>query len=782
MTERKRLPRREFALPALLGDGLLLLCALWGLLLSFLSLYDIFPAPDALPPLLAATALFALAALTVWSLPRYSLAVSAALELVWLGTALYRWQSLAQGGRLAWNAMLAPFFQRVLLVEPPVLAMELTTAQQQAAVNTFLLMATALLALLIGWAVIRARRWWLVVFLTLPPLLPGLLSDIYPFWPAFAALLTCWLTMLLSALCRWTRSAGRGRLTLIAAPCVAALLAGLMLAAPPADYAARPQWALDAQTALLDWGNRYLARWDSEISLPGISAFVGGADPIDLSSAGPLNYSGRTVLRVTADYSGQTLLRGASMTHYTGTGWDPMTAEEYALYPDSEAADGGALSGSPLLFPADAGEYDVHTVTVQNVGASGGCLYVPYQLAQQDFDSLGLRLEQDAYVARKRGEWTHTLSVCPDALDLQDHSFSLEDGSSQRYSDFVLQTYLEVPDWMEAVMQSPLLPDGEEADGSADYGSLQTQLEYRFSLSRDFFLSSSDLLTNATRLGWANAVTSLLDDLCEYDPDTPAVPEGEDFVAYFLTESRRGYCMHFASAATLMLRELGVPARYVSGFVADLEAGQTVNVPDYAAHAWVEIYLEDYGWYPVDVTPDYVYAPDGADEPEQSQAPDAVPSPSSAPSSAPAPTPAPSHAPAAQPSQPAEQEAPGGAQPLLPRVLPWLALAACAVLLLWLGQYLPKRRRASRLAGPDPNRAVLDCYRWLTRLTRWGGRLDPAAQALAEKARFSRHTLTEDERQVMAALFHRERARLAADLPLWKRLPFLYLWGGGGTV
>ncbi len=242
--------------------------------------------------------------------------------------------------------------------------------------------------------------------------------------------------------------------------------------------------------------------------------------------------------------------------------------------------------------------------------------------------------------------------------------------------------------------------------------------------------------------------------------------------------------MHFASAATRMLRQLGVPARYVSGFSADLTEGQTVNVPDYAAHAWVEIYLEGYGWYPVDVTPDYVYAPAGPDHPEQSQPPDVSPSPSPVPTDEPTPSPSqppvvrPSQAPDSQPSQPAGPGQPGGGSSFSPRVLLWPILAAAAALLLWLGQYLPKRRRATRLADPDANRAALDCYRWLTCLARWDNSdVAPEALRLAQKARFSQHSLTEEERQVMADLFRQKRARLAATLPLWKRLPFLYLWG-----
>ena len=103
----------------------------------------------------------------------------------------------------------------------------------------------------------------------------------------------------------------------------------------------------------------------------------------------------------------------------------------------------------------------------------------------------------------------------------------------------------------------------------------------------------------------ANIVAAYLDGLAEYNPDTPATPEGEDFVSYFLTESHEGYCMHFASAATLILRYMGIPARYVTGYVADVPASGHVNVPDSAAHAWVEVYIDGYGWEPVEVTPAY---------------------------------------------------------------------------------------------------------------------------------------------------------------------------------
>lgn len=88
-------------------------------------------------------------------------------------------------------------------------------------------------------------------------------------------------------------------------------------------------------------------------------------------------------------------------------------------------------------------------------------------------------------------------------------------------------------------------------------------------------------------------------------------PLNEDIVEYFLFEGGRGYCEHFAATATLMYRLYGIPARYATGYMVEpsdfkiQKQGGTWKavVTDESAHAWVEIFLEDYGWTPVEVTP-----------------------------------------------------------------------------------------------------------------------------------------------------------------------------------
>ena len=89
-----------------------------------------------------------------------------------------------------------------------------------------------------------------------------------------------------------------------------------------------------------------------------------------------------------------------------------------------------------------------------------------------------------------------------------------------------------------------------------------------------------------------------------YDSQTPYQPENEDFVVYFLTHSQRGYCVHFASAVTVTLRAMGVPARYVNGYLVTVKNGQA-DVKDENAHAWVEYYEAGVGWIPIEATPGY---------------------------------------------------------------------------------------------------------------------------------------------------------------------------------
>lgn len=67
---------------------------------------------------------------------------------------------------------------------------------------------------------------------------------------------------------------------------------------------------------------------------------------------------------------------------------------------------------------------------------------------------------------------------------------------------------------------------------------------------------------------------------------------------------RTGYCEQFAAAMAVLARAVDIPSRVVWGFTpGDVSSDGVITVRDTNAHAWVELWIEPYGWYPFDPTP-----------------------------------------------------------------------------------------------------------------------------------------------------------------------------------
>ena len=60
-------------------------------------------------------------------------------------------------------------------------------------------------------------------------------------------------------------------------------------------------------------------------------------------------------------------------------------------------------------------------------------------------------------------------------------------------------------------------------------------------------------------------------------------------------------CRHFATAATMLYRAMGIPARYTVGYLTETKAFEWTEVTE-PGHAWVEVYIDSLGWVPVEVT------------------------------------------------------------------------------------------------------------------------------------------------------------------------------------
>jgi len=183
---------------------------------------------------------------------------------------------------------------------------------------------------------------------------------------------------------------------------------------------------------------------------------------------------------------------------------------------------------------------------------------------------------------------------------------SAEQERSDAYNAYVYETYTELPS------QNRALDELKKTFGQV--------LTVKF---RENFDTLGELITYVQNYLWERV---------EYDTADTKLPEDKDFVNYFLYNEGRGYSTLYASAATLILRAAGVPARYCEGFIiqpadyakatpieenpiysTNLATGKIYPLQGYYfpltenyMHAWCEIYIDGYGWVPVEMTPGYV--------------------------------------------------------------------------------------------------------------------------------------------------------------------------------
>lgn len=100
-------------------------------------------------------------------------------------------------------------------------------------------------------------------------------------------------------------------------------------------------------------------------------------------------------------------------------------------------------------------------------------------------------------------------------------------------------------------------------------------------------------------------IKSFLERNCKYSLKVNN-PQNRSPLDNFLFYERKGHCVLFATAYTLMLRAAGIPARMVNGFAGgdyDIKKGVYVMKSSHA-HAWTEIYFQNYGWVVCDPTPE----------------------------------------------------------------------------------------------------------------------------------------------------------------------------------
>lgn len=301
-------------------------------------------------------------------------------------------------------------------------------------------------------------------------------------------------------------------------------------------------------------------------------------------------YTGTRVLEITLDKrpARDIYLKGFVGNVYTGNEWETDGDRRIREYYDERGWE----------LPKDYAE-------LMNLSFYAGRMYQEQGSAGQ----AGSKKEPDLIQVRRIAA-PGRLGLYPYGAYLDDRLDVRGDGSLKGSRRKETYRFYPVLDYCFSNLEGKLdLGDYEEAE--------QHYRSYVYDTCRDFpgdrLVRMSRLLDNVEPGSVRQAmqfVQILLAQNAKYNLNAPACPEGADFAENFLYEQNEGYCVHFATTAVLLLRGMGYPARYVSGYLAPASTFQRQEdgsyravVEDRQAHAWAEVYLDGVGWYPFEASP-----------------------------------------------------------------------------------------------------------------------------------------------------------------------------------
>lgn len=332
----------------------------------------------------------------------------------------------------------------------------------------------------------------------------------------------------------------------------------------------------------------------------GFSIFGGNSDDSVITNQSP-HYTGKEMFRVTVDEKPKIkyYFRGFVGDTYENGRWSPVNEEAFAEKASMWGYEKGEAGRVILTMSYDYARQDLLTadsdlnsrlvaMEILYSDDAGEYAFLPYFSNLLSHELYNLTVEADAAVRRPKGldhipVYTAEMTAYDALRDVLLWRERKQEKLLSEYGKEVIKTYTEVP--KTGVGRILNLADTWAKQG---YGVEEHDVNYAIPIRK---------------------VTEELAERTEYSRSLGRVPGGTDVVENFLFDRKEGFCVHYASAATLLLRRLGVPARYVSGYAADSDdfvqnpdGSYTAVVKDEMGHAWVEVYMQERGWLPIEVT------------------------------------------------------------------------------------------------------------------------------------------------------------------------------------
>lgn len=329
-------------------------------------------------------------------------------------------------------------------------------------------------------------------------------------------------------------------------------------------------------------GMEKLEAWMHDVRFHSEALIMPEGDLTDLPARGE---NEDPALEITMETPQKLYLRGAIYETYTGSAWEKADTAQQAEYENVFywLHESGFYGQSQIGLAEQLLGESALTMTVHTLNACTEHGYYPYAVAESgtlDAKRIGDALlppaEALAYYAGSVPRWYELQQTLVD--DQTTTAVSGYLAVEQEYASYVEKTDLQMTQTSWEVLNRHM----EQYDGG------KTLAEVR------------------------EIIRKYLDGAITYDETVKTGNGNADFLQYVLESSGSGYDVHYATAATLLLRYFGVPARYVEGYFLSAEEasrladGQTVTLDENHAHAWAEYYLNGVGFVPFEVTPGYI--------------------------------------------------------------------------------------------------------------------------------------------------------------------------------
>lgn len=442
----------------------------------------------------------------------------------------------------------------------------------------------------------------------------------------------------------------------------------------------------------------------------------------NLSDISPLTQTHTPVMTVTSAVGGNIYLKGTAYADYRDNIWSIISDNDAARYPQDFVPFTATIGNNALT------DTRVHMLNESKIA------YVPYFL-----ESLPDNLNSVADVCVKNNTDKNEFNYSHYPFYAENTYRYNNSAEAENYKAFVYDTYLEIP--------------------------RKTQIELRRIAEQEGFLDSE--LTVSEKI---EMVKNYISSSKPYSLKTPKMPSGKDFATWFLNESDTGYCVHFATAGTLMLRAVGIPARYVTGYYATAYANQTVTVTTDNAHAWVEYYSDTAGWIPLECTPSsfqpsrYVGSQRASGGSTDTTQPTTV-EPTTAPTSPTNGTV--SHNTNTKPKNDSKSSFEFNGFTIAVMSLGIVALALIAI---FSRRIIIIKKRKKRFETGRNNKRAICIYKEIKNLTKISHLLiTDEVKSVYEKARFSNHTISNDELKIIENAYYNSIEEIYNNLPRIKK-------------